>query len=78
MSPSDICLKIDDTTRPTRFLSPYLLNRGGREPQHICIEFPMRLVRTTESIFYKEYAIDRVGDQIVGMSPEPIHLPMFP
>jgi hypothetical protein len=38
----------------------------------------MRLVRTTESIFYKEYAIDRVGDQIVGMSPEPIHLPMFP
>ena len=42
------------------------------------MEFPVHKERTFESISFKEYTIDWMGDQIVAMSPPATYLPMFP
>ena len=76
--PKDINLKLNDAEHALSFIGPYLLVPGREGVQRININFPMRKTRTVESIAYKRYTIDWVGNQIVAMSPEAEHLPMFP
>jgi len=74
----EIHLKLNGGEQPLKFIGSYLLAPGKGEPQTISINFPMRKERTVESIAYKQYTIDWVGNQIVAISPEAEHLPMFP
>ena len=76
--PKDIRLKVNDIEHTLNFIGSYLLVPGKEEVQTINIDFPMCEERTVESIAYKRYTIDWRGNQIIAMSPEAEHLPMFP
>jgi len=63
---------------PNVFVGPYVcVSASGREPR-ISIDFPLAAARTVESICYKRYEIDWLGDQITNVSPAGKFLPMFP
>ena len=76
--PKDIRLKVNGIEHTLNFIGSHLLIPGKEEVQTINIEFPMREERTVESIAYKRYTIDWRGNQIIAISPEAEHLPMFP
>jgi hypothetical protein len=75
---SNVTVKIEDQTCPTKMVGSYLLASGDERTQVTSIHFPVREKRTTESISLTEYTIDWLGDQILAMSPQAEHLPMFP
>ena len=78
VSPNEIHLKLNGAEHALSFIGSYLLVQGKEELQTISINFPMCKTRTVESIAYKRYTIDWVGNQIVAMSPPAEHLPIFP
>ncbi len=75
---SQVRLKTGGQERPPKFVGRYLLVPVEQADGTISVTFPERRQRTVESICFKEYTIDWVGDQIVAMSPLGPCLPMFP
>ena len=74
----EVSLKINGVESQKIFIQSYLLITGNGPPSSSIITFPMREIRTVESICFENYTIDWQGDQIVAMSPPAKHRPMFP
>ena len=51
---------------------------GGRAGRVVVLTFPLRTVRTEESVNQKPYTVEWKGDQVTAISPPGERLPMFP
>ena len=73
----DVELKVNKVEVAPVFIDSYLLIACNHSSSSSVINFPLREVRTMESICFRNYTIDWRGDEIVAMSPPAENRPMF-
>ncbi len=78
VSSSELELRIDGDIHAFNLRGSLLPIARRQGTQKIAITFPVRRVRTIESMAFQRYTIDWQGDQITAMSPPAKYLPMFP